>query len=166
MAVYGWAAPQVGETCKRAIELAHRLGANDRMYSPLWGLWTNQFVGGRLHEAMETATQVLAMALAANDPMLEMTGRQAMSYTHYYRGEYDASVAEAEAGLRHYAYDMELLIAQTFQLCPSINMMTAKACSLWMLGRQHEGIALMDDMLAVARHFDTPQALPRHWHSQ
>ena len=151
MAVYGWAAPQVGETCKRAIDLASRLGASDRMYPLLWGLWTNQFVGGRLQEAMGTANQVLSMATATTDPMLEITARHATSYTHFYRGEYNASVADAQIGLSHYDYDLELLIAQTFQVSSSICSMTAKAGSLWMLGRQDEGIALMDEMLARAR---------------
>jgi tetratricopeptide (TPR) repeat protein len=159
MAVYGWAAPVVGETCKRAIELARRLEAHDRMYPPLWGLWTNQFVGGRLHEAMETATQVLDMALATGDPMLEMTGRHATSYTRYYRGEYDASVAEAQAGLRHYTSERDLQIVQAFQLSSSIATMTAKACSQWMQGHQHEGIALMDDMLALARSLRHPPTI-------
>jgi tetratricopeptide (TPR) repeat protein len=119
-------------------------------------LWTNQFVGGKLHEAMQTADQVLAMALAVGDPMLEITGRHATSYTRYYRGEYDAAIAEAEAGLRHYNYDMELTLARTFQLSSSINCMTARASALWMQGRQREGIALMDEMVAVARSLRHP----------
>ena len=159
MAVYGWAASEVGEACERAIELARQLGAHDRMYAPLWGLWTNQFVGGRLHEAMETATQVLAMALATGDAMLEVTGRHATSYTRFYRGEYDVAIAEAEAGLRLYNYDMELTIAQTFQLSSSICLMTAKASSLWMLGRQREGVALMDEMVALARSLRHPPSV-------
>jgi class 3 adenylate cyclase len=159
MAVYGWAAPEVGDTCRRAIELAGGLGAHDKMYPPLWGLWTNQFVGGRLREAMDTATRVLAMALATGDPMLEMTAHHAASYTRYYRGEYDASIAEAEAGLRHYTNDREHLIVQTFQLSSSICSMTAKASSLWMQGRQNEGIALMDEMLALARNLRHPPSI-------
>ena len=159
MAVYGWAASEVGETCRREIELARQLGAHDRMYAPLWGLWTNQFVGGRLQEAMETATQVLAIALAARDAMLEVTGRHATSYTRYYRGEYDLSIAEAQAGLRLYSHDLELTIAHTFQLSSSICLMTAKASSLWMLGRQREGIALMEEMVAVARSLRHPPSM-------
>src|SRR5579875_2315428 len=159
MAAYGWAAPEVEDACRRAIRLAEQLEAADRIYAPLWGLWTNQFVGGRLSEAMETASQVLAMALATRNPMLEMTGRNATSYTRFYRGEYDEAIAEAEAGLGHYAYDMELQLAQTFQLSPTINMMTAKACSLWMQGHQHEGIALMDDMVALARSLRHPPSV-------
>jgi tetratricopeptide (TPR) repeat protein len=156
MAVYGWAAPEVAETCIRAIELARRLGANERMYPLLWGLWTNQFVGGQLYEAMQTADQVLAMALAVGDPMLEITGRHATSYTRYYRAEYDCAISEAESGLRHYNYDLELNLARTFQLSSSICCMTAKAASLWMQGHQREGIALMDEMVAVARSLRHP----------
>jgi tetratricopeptide (TPR) repeat protein len=159
MAVYGWASPEVAETCRRAIELARRLKANDRIYSPLWGLWTNQFVGGRLDEAMETATDVLAMALATGDPMLEVTGRHATSYTRYYRGEFDAAIAEAEAGLCCYNYETERLLVQTFQLSSSICSMTAKASSLWMRGRQQEGIALMEEMVAVARSLQHPPTI-------
>jgi class 3 adenylate cyclase/tetratricopeptide (TPR) repeat protein len=159
MAVYGWASSEVGEACSRAIGLAGRLGTDDRMYAPLWGLWTNQFVGGRLHEAMETADQVLAMALSSADGMLEVTARHATSYTRYYRGEYDLAIAEAQAGLRGYNYDLELTIAQTFQLSSTICSMTAKASSLWMLGRQREGVAFMEEMVALARSLRHPPSV-------
>ena len=159
MAVYGWAAPEVGETCRRAIGLARRLGANERIYPPLWGLWTNQFVGGQLRDGIETADQVLAMALATGDPMLEITGRHAKAYTHYYRGEYEAAIAEADAGLRHYNHELELRIVRAFQLSSTICSLTAKASSLWMLGRQREGIALMEEMLAVARSLRHPPSI-------
>ena len=159
MAVFGWAAPVVGETCTRAIALAERIGAHGRMYAPLWGLWANQFVGGRLREGMETATQVLAMALATGDPMLEVTGRHGSSYTRFYRAEYDVALAEAEAGLRQYSFDREILITQIFQLSSTINILTSKGSSLWMMGRQDEGIAVMNDMLALARSLKHPPSV-------
>ncbi len=159
MAVYGWAAPVVGETCTRAIELARRLEAYDRMYPPLWGLWTNHFVGGRLVEAAEVAQQTLAMAQASGVPMLEMTGRHATSYTHYYRGEYEQAIAEAEAGLRHYSFEQELQLAQTFQLSSAMVMHASRASSLWMQGRQDEGCAQMDEMLVLARSLHHPPTL-------
>jgi hypothetical protein len=156
MAVFGWAAPEVERTCQRAIDLAGRLGAHDRVFAPLFGLWTNQFVGGRLGMAIETAKDALGMALKSGDPMLEIMGRHATSYTHYYRGEYGASIAEAQAGAARYSLDVELQIAGAFQLSSSICSMTAKASSLWMQGHQHEGIALMDEMLALARSLRHP----------
>jgi tetratricopeptide (TPR) repeat protein len=159
MAVYGWAAPVVGETCKHAIELARQLGAQDRMYPLLWGLWTNQFVSGRLGEAMETATEVRAMALATGDPVLEMNARHTVSYTHFYRGEFDACIAEAQAGLRHYTQDREHTIVRAFQLSSSVCCMSTKASSLWMQGRQNEGIALIGEMVAFAHSLRHPPSI-------
>ncbi len=159
MATDGWAAPSVGEASTRAIELASRLGAHDRMYGPLWGLWTNQFVGGRLREGMETAKQVGAMALSTGDPMLEVTGRHALSYTRFYRGEYDEALVEAEAGLRLHSPDREHVICEVFQLSSTVSMLCAKGCSLWMQGRQDEGLAVMNEMLAHARSLRHPPSL-------
>jgi class 3 adenylate cyclase len=151
MAVYGWQAAEVGEACKHAIQLARRLGATERMFPPLWGLWTNQFVGGELKEAMETATQLQAMAMASGDPMLVIIGRGASSYTRFYRGEYEQAVAEAQIGLRDCSFDSDFQIAHRFQISAVGSMLITKAGALWMQGRQDEGIALVNDLIAHAR---------------
>ncbi len=159
MAVHGWAAPEVGEACARAIELALKLEAHARMYPPMWGLWTNQFVGGRLHEAMETAEKVLAMALAAGEPMLEITGRHATSYTHYYRAEFDAAIQEANAAFERYSFELELTLAQQFQLSSTVNLQASRGSSLWMQGHQDAGIRQMDEMIELARSLRHPPSV-------
>jgi class 3 adenylate cyclase/tetratricopeptide (TPR) repeat protein len=157
--VYGWAAPEVGDTCKRAIDLARRLAANDRMYRPLRGLWAHQFVGGRLHDAMETANQVLAMGLDMGDPKLVTMGRDATCYTRYYRGEYEEAIAEAQLGLRHCSFDMDVQIARSFQISPVSSMLITKASALWMQGRQDDGIAIVNDMVVHARSLRHPPSI-------
>jgi tetratricopeptide (TPR) repeat protein len=151
MAVYGWAAPEIGETCKRAIDLAGWLGAPDRMWRPLRGLWTHELVGGRLQEAMETAKQLMAVGLAAGDPILISVGRNATSLTYYYRGEYDEAIAEAQAGLSGCSYDTDAAIARALQSSAAVNMRMAKGSALWMQGRQEEGVAIVEEMVAYAR---------------
>jgi hypothetical protein len=159
-AVYGWAAPVVEENGKRAISLARRLGANERMYKPLWSLWTNQFVGGRLTEAMETATEVFKMALATGDSELVAIGRDASSYTHYYRGEYDEAIAEAQVGLQQCLFDTDVRVTQRFQISAMNGMLIAKASALWMQGRQDDGIAIVNNVLvAHARSLRHPPSL-------
>jgi hypothetical protein len=108
---------------------------------------------------METGDQVLAMALSAGDTTLEVTGRHATSYTRFYRGEYDLAISEAEAGLSRFSYDRELAIAQTFQLSSTVCSMTAKASSLWMQGRQRDGVAQMEEMVALARSLRHPPSV-------
>ena len=151
MMAHGWAAPEVGETSRRAIEIGTGLGASSRVFTALWALWTNQFVGGRLNEAMQTAGQVLAMAEAADDPMLLSIGRNASCYTRYYRGEYDEAIAEARVGLRDCSFDLDVQIAQTFQSSAASNMLISRGSALWMQGRQDEGVAVVDELIAHAR---------------
>lgn len=158
-AVHGWAAPEVTETCKRAIELARRFNAKERMYRPLWVLWTNQFVGGRLGEAIETAADLRSMGLTIGDPMLVNLGHDFISYTHYYRGEFDQAIAEAELGLRECTPEMDAGIAETFQISALCSMRYSKAGALWMRGQQDEGIAIVNDMIAYARSLRRPPTL-------
>jgi class 3 adenylate cyclase/tetratricopeptide (TPR) repeat protein len=159
MAVYGWAAPEVGETCKRAIDLASQLGAPDKKWRPLRGLWTHQFVGGRLHEAMDTATQLMTIGLTSGDPILLSTARNATSSTLYYRGEYTEAIAEAQAGLSGCSYDIDLTIARTLQSSAAVNMRMARGGALWMQGRQQEGVAIVEDMVAYARSLRHPPSI-------
>jgi class 3 adenylate cyclase/tetratricopeptide (TPR) repeat protein len=159
MAAHGWAAPQVGETCRRAIDLGRRLGAGNRIFPVLRGLWTNQFVGGRLRDAMETAEQVLAMGLASGDPILVSIGRDATSYTHFYRGEYEEAIAEAQIGLQHCSFDMDFHIARSFHISAVSSMLITKASALWMQGQQGDGIAIVNDMVAHARSIRHPGSI-------
>jgi len=159
MAVYGWAPPEVGETCKRAIHLAGQLGAHERIVPPLWGLWTNQFTGGRLSEALETVTQFLSRALASNNPMLKSIAYGAMSYTRYYRGEFDDSIADAQLGLDDCSYDVDSQICQLFQVSAKSTMLTTKGSSLWMQGQQDEGIAIIIDLIAYTRSLRHPPVI-------
>ncbi len=159
MAAFGWASAEVGQSSSRAIALAQKLGAHDRMYSPMWALWANQFVGGRLGPAHTSAQSVLAMALATGSPMLWITGHHASCYTHYYRGEYAPAMVQAELGMGHYTFALDLQICQIFQLSSIINILCVKGCTLWMQGRQDDGAAVIDDMLAHARALKHPPSI-------
>ncbi|HYC24608.1 MAG TPA: hypothetical protein VEC58_01105, partial [Roseiarcus sp.] len=148
---YGWASPEVADTSRRAIDLGTKLGARAGVFTALWALWTNQFVGGRLDEAMETAEQVLAMAEAADNPLLLSVGRNASCYTRYYRGEYDRAIAEARIGLAGCPFEMDRQIAHTFQASATTSMLISRGSALWMQGRQDEGLAVVNDMIAHAQ---------------
>ena len=53
--------------------------------------------------------------VGSGDPMVISSGRNATSLTHYYRGEYDEAIAEAEAGLLGCPYDVDVAIAHALQ---------------------------------------------------
>src|SRR5207245_301056 len=84
---------------------------------------------------LEAAEPVLQMAQASGVPMLELTGRHAISFTRYCRGEYEVAIAEADAGLAYYDLDQERILAKTFGLSSAVCLRCSRANSLWMLGR-------------------------------
>jgi len=159
MTLYGWGSPTVAQACERARSLSQRLERPDRLYEPIWGLWTNLFVGGQLDRALETANEALSMALASGVPMLEVTGRHAVSYTRYYRGEWAECIEHAQAGIALYALDQERALTNTFQISSTVNLVAGLASSLWMMGHQDQGLAELDRMIAMARDLDHPSAL-------
>jgi tetratricopeptide (TPR) repeat protein len=159
MTVHGWASPTVAEACERARALCMQLDRPDKLYPPVWGLWTNQFVAGQLDDALATANEALTMARASGVPMLEVTGHHAVAYSHYYRGEWDAAIRHAEAGIALYDLEQERALTATFQISSTVNLVAALGSSLWMQGHQDRGLAELDRMLAIARDIGHPSAL-------
>lgn len=151
MTVQGWGANDVRHACERARELATRLSRFDKIYPPVWGLWTYYFLRGEMDEAATTAKAVLAMAEATAAPMIRITGRHATAYTHLYRGEFEQAVQEADAGLALFDLEQERQLAATFQLSSSVAVRTARATALWMLGQVDEAREERERMVRLGR---------------
>lgn len=135
MSVHGWGAVEVEQACTRALELTQHLQRPDRSYPPMWGLWTVRFLRSELDAATEAAEAVLAAARASGVPMLEVTGRHALSFTLFSRGEYRRAIAEADAGVALFDLEQERALAQAFGLSSTVALRASRADSLWMLGQ-------------------------------
>lgn len=159
MAVYGWGAVEVEQACTRALGLAQDLGRHDLSYAPQWGLWTNHFLRGDLVSALEAAESVFQMARASGVRILEMLGRHALAYTLVYRGEFERTLEEAEAGLALYDPQQEKEIANSFGMSSVVCLLACRAHSLWMLGRVEEADEDYDRMLQIARELGHPFSL-------
>ncbi len=156
MAALGWASPLVEQSCQRAIELAHRLGEQERLFNLLWGLWSNQFVAGNLGKAMDTANQLLQQAEESGQHFYRLSCRNATSYSHFYRGEFARAIQHADAGLSRFDHELELEVCKTFQSSQTIHIQSAKANSLWMQGRQIQARQEMDRLLHLALNLNHP----------
>lgn len=159
MTVHGWASPTVAEACERARALCRQLDRTDKLYRPIWGLWTNLFVGGQLDRALVTAKEALEMAINSGVPMLEVTARHAVAYTHYYRGEWLEATPHAEAGLALYSAEQERALTAEFQLSSTVNLVAVHGSSLWMMGHQDQAVQQLERMIEIAREVNHPSAL-------
>lgn len=159
MAVLGWASPIVETTCQRAITMAERLGFADQRFAPLWGLWSNQFVAGRLLGARDAAELLLLQAHRSNQTVHLIAARNAASYTYFYRGEYARVIEHADAGLALYDQALERELCLILQSAPTVHILSARANALWMQGKQSEAEHGMERMIELARSLSHPPSL-------
>jgi class 3 adenylate cyclase/tetratricopeptide (TPR) repeat protein len=159
MTVYGWGAAEVEEACRRALALTAELHRPDLSYQPMWGLWTVRFLRGEMVRAMADAESVLQVAQASADPMIELTGRHATSYTSLYRGEFESALQEADAGLALHELAQEKILARTFMLSSSVCLLASRATSLWMMGQLEDAEEEWERMLALGRSLEHPPSL-------
>lgn len=134
MAIKGWAAVEVEDTCIRARDLSEKLGDTQSLSGALWGLWTNYFLRGQLDPAKETALKVCQLANHAGQPILRIIACHAIGYTNHSRGEYLDSKSHADQGINFYQLNTEKEIVLTFQFSSTVAMRLFSATSLWMLG--------------------------------
>jgi tetratricopeptide (TPR) repeat protein len=159
MAVLGWASPVVETTCQRAISLAERLGLDDQRFAPLWGLWSNQFVAGRLLGARDAAELLLLQAQRSNQTLHLIAARGAATYTYFYRGDYALAIQHADAGLTLYDHALEQELCLILQSAPTVHILSARANALWMQGWQLEAEHGMEQMTELARSLSHPPSL-------
>ena len=138
MATVGWAAPEVERASLRLRDLSAAKGDGPRIFQAMWGLWTVDFLRGRLGPALEVARQVLTMSQAVSDPLFRGGGHQAVGYTHFYRGEYEEALYHAEQGLALFDLERERKLASIFQLSLSSAMRCFQTKVLQVLGRKAE----------------------------
>jgi tetratricopeptide (TPR) repeat protein len=138
MATMGWAAPEVEHASVRLRDLSATKQDRPRQLQAMWGLWTVDFLRGRLKHALEVASEVLTMAEYVRDPLFQTVGHQAVGYTHFYRGEYEQALHHAAEGLALFDLDRERQLISIFQLSMSSAMRCFQTKSLQVLGRTEE----------------------------
>jgi tetratricopeptide (TPR) repeat protein len=123
------------------------------------GAVDNSVLAWELVPALEAAESVFQMARASGVPILELLGRHALAYTLVYRGQFDRTLQEAEAGLAWYDLQQDHEIASNFGVSSVVCLLACRAHSLWMLGRVVEADDEYDRMLQIARELGHPFSL-------
>lgn len=145
MATRGFATQEVESVSTRARELCEQAENYQGVVAALWGLWTVHFVRGDMPSAKEAAQPVFDMALASENPILDIASRQAVGYNEYFTGNFEAAREHGEHALAIFDLEQERQIVATFQLPSSVACGVFLAQSLWFLGYPEQ---------AEARHRD------------
>ncbi len=120
MATKGYAAPEVERTHLRSRELCLKLGDMRRLFPVLWGLWTCYLIGGRMHEAMRVAEEMLGPAEQSGDPTVLVEALHAKGSALGFMGNMAEGCAYLERVFEIYHADQAVFYAAVYLLDPGV----------------------------------------------
>lgn len=144
VALRGAASIEVGRCYARARELCALLPRTPRLFNILRGMWTNDVVAGRLHQALAAAEQMHAMAQASDDENLLLQSHATLCDTLWWLGRPSPTLEHARAGLELYDYQSHYAWhTQNFGEDPAPSFYSYGIASLNLVGRRREAERLV-----------------------
>ncbi|WP_209597109.1 adenylate/guanylate cyclase domain-containing protein [Ruegeria sp. HKCCSP351] len=151
MAIYGWSSDQVGETAARAMELAHALGDGETLFAATFCRWTNFFVAGQMNRAMEMGQALDAMAGMSGDPVANVLAARALSFTHYFRGEFADCEQQLDRAFALITPELDMAMMPMTQSSTTASLLAIQGCLLWQQGKFDEAEAARLKAIDVSR---------------
>ncbi len=161
MALLGYAAPQVGQTWRRAQELCLKLDNQTAQFRVLLGLWNFYWVSGRLEQAIGTAEQLLALAEQSGDPSGDNVRRLR---AHAALGETLLHTGKPVAARQHLEQGLALFHGHPAQRShatgiPSVACLAYSAWTRWHLGYSDQALRDAQQALELAEKLRHPLSL-------
>lgn len=150
MATKGWSSDDVGNTFQRAKEVCERLGAKDHEFNVMWGLWGWHVLRGEFDTCMELAAHTTQLAETLQHPAILMEAPWLPGLTQFYRGEFQASIANMKLGFSRFNRDMSLVTTlATGQNC-GVTYQLYEALNLWYLGYPDQALRRSEAAMETA----------------
>lgn len=156
MSIHGYAAPDVEKTYARARELARLRGAAGELFPAMQGLWQYYYVRGMLPASRALGQQLLDIAREAGDATLLLLAHRAVASSAFLQGDYEPCRAHTREGMQLYDAEAHGALALKTGHDPGVAHGVYQAWSLWMLGYPDQALAVVNDMVELARRLAYP----------
>jgi class 3 adenylate cyclase/tetratricopeptide (TPR) repeat protein len=154
VALKGAASAEVGRCYARARELCALLPKTQKLFGTLRGVWTNDIVAGRLHQALAAAGEMHAMAEASGDENQLLQSHATLCDTLWWLGRPADALAHARAGLALYDFESHYTRhCQAFGEDPAPSFYSYGCASLNLFGRRREAQQLIDQARELLERF-------------
>ncbi len=157
--IKGHAAPEVGETYNRILELCGQVGETDHLFPALFGLWRFYFLRTDARKAHELAEQMMRLAQNSQDPSLLLQARQAMGASLFYLAKLRQSQQHLEQGIALYDLKKHRSHAFRYGVDPGVYCLCFAAWNLWCLGYPDQALKSLQDALRLAYELVHPYTL-------
>jgi len=151
IAVYGFTAPQVGETYTKALELCDRVGKGVDQFRVLWGIWVFHIVGERLNEALQVSERLLELVREQQDPALLALAHWTKEATLVNLGDFAGAREHFERIVESYDYRLRSDQVDIYWHEPAVAGRCFGAWALWCLGLPDTAVQRVDEAVVIAR---------------
>jgi DNA-binding SARP family transcriptional activator/tetratricopeptide (TPR) repeat protein len=150
---YGYSSRELQSVLERSIVLAESLGRTESVLNGLVGLWTSQFVQGRIADGHQTAARAVAVA----EPGTESSGS-----AHFAFGGSSVNLGSPAEALRHFEIAAALAGSESLTIGtrPDVHTRAWAAHAHWLLGHDELALSSCRDAVRMARSaVDQPYSL-------
>jgi class 3 adenylate cyclase/predicted ATPase len=152
----GHAAPEVGQTYSRVLELCGRVGETAPLFPALFGLWRFYFLRPDAQKARDLAEQLLRLAQRGRDPALLLTAHQAVGASLFRLGELRPGHRHLEQGMALYDMHQHRAQALLYGLDPGVICRCIAGWTLWCLGYPEQARQQEQDAVYLAQELAHP----------
>jgi class 3 adenylate cyclase/predicted ATPase len=133
-ATKGWSIDEVKHAYTRALQLSRESGFTEHMFTALFGLWTWNYVHAALGEAHGLAEHLRDAVKTADNRMHRILAQQAVGFTSFAYGKFDAAHAELEHGLSMCDSNEGGTFVDPSAQDPRVHIRCYDGMALWFLG--------------------------------
>jgi class 3 adenylate cyclase/predicted ATPase len=155
----GHAAPEVGQTYNRVLELCRQVGETAHFFPALFGLWRFYLLRPDAQKAHEFAEQMMRLAQSSRDPSLLLEAHQALGASLLYLGELRQGRGHLEQGITLYDIQKHRSHAFLYGVDPGVYCLCFAAWNLWCLGYPDQALKNTQDALHLAHELAHPHTL-------
>ena len=133
-ATKGWSIEEVKHAFTRALQLSRESGSAEHIFTALFGLWSWNYVHGALGEAHTLAEHLRDAVKNADNRMHRVLAQQAIGFTLFAYGKFDAAHAELEHGLSLCETNEDGAYVDPSAQDPRVHIRCYDGMALWFLG--------------------------------
>jgi tetratricopeptide (TPR) repeat protein len=152
----GYSHPEAGRALRRAKTLCDQVRDANQSFHVLWLLGFYYRWQGDLQASHQLGTQLLELALQAENPPQVMLAHWAAGWDLMALGELAAARTHLEQALALDDPEQHRTLAFRFGLDPGVIALAHLASTLWLLGYPEQALARSETALSLARELDHP----------
>ena len=159
MAARGWAVPELGQACARALELCRQMGESPQTFTALQLLRFHYVLRGEHRTGLELAEQLLSLAQRGQDPRQVIGAHRAMGTSLCLLGELPQARIHLAQVIASYDPQQHRALAFVYGWDVKDTALSYQAWVLWTLGCPDRALHHCQEAVAFARELNHPFSL-------